>query len=531
MAQPYSIYSSDAAHSEDDHSQVLPAGSAADNLVRLFNFPSTKQKKVIVLSATPEPGVDAIFEESYGWVQWLRTFDPAGTFSLLRDNHQALQSFKFKLTLNKQWTTTFSSATASLQDAFGDDSKKIEVPGVIPGISGMSLLCCGLVSPATALTATVEQLFIFTGQSRMAKLIPAIARAWTAKLDASNYKGKRNALWFDPSWGLQTTIRLQFALEDKDALQTMIATALPGLTITSADVVCRKILTQGQTVQGLVGVDQGGVVFSVECSVGSVKLVAGVDFKESGITLTLTALDKEALDGILSWLGGVVSLDLTFLKGLINPPEDTDNVFEGLALRQITVDLESTSDPEKHRLSRFRMDLEVAGNFGQEASGSKPVFLASYLWMRGSGKLGSIQAELWSGFDDSAPALQPYYEPWTNLRPLTEDPGRSINLETLVPNQKIDIPSNIPSSIKRATVVLSQKQVAFGATIQSKPVEEGDVPQPYLGLVSLDAFYEWGKSSQFDFKLRVLAGIKPDVSSRHQESALLIGDVVYERSG
>lgn len=118
------------------------------------------------------------------------------------------------------------------------------------------------------------------------------------------------------------------------------------------------------------------------------------------------------------------------------------------------------------------------------------------------------------------------------MQPFIPDPSKTLNLATLIPHQTVEIPKTVPSDVTRASIVLSQKGVAIGVTIETeKGVEAGDVPQPYLGLVRLDASYEWGKTSDFNFKFGITAGIVPSSHSAHQEPALLEGDLTYQRSG
>lgn len=402
--EKYYIYSKDAKQSEGEHSQVLQEGPL-NTLVSTFSFRSTAEEKVIVLSKTPEPDTATDFDAAYGWSQWLKQFDKDGQFSLTRDKSNAIQSFNFQLKLNDaKWATTFSSSADVLKEAFGDDHAAIiESPGIVIDDTDKQspLLCCGLVRPTSPLSVNIEELFNYVGLSSMVGIIPSQVREWTAKLGESNYKKRRNAMWFDPSFRLQTTIRLQFALDMVEPLRDLIKGALPGFCITAADVTCRKILTEGRTAKGSIGIDQGGVVFSVDCEVKSshqpaVKMKAGLEFKEAGITIVLRTLNANALEGVLIWLGEVIAGDLLFIKDIVHHPSDSDKSFEGLSLHQITIGLDTLRDQNKPRLARFSIDFEVAGNFGQDGKGRKPVFLASYFWTTTGPKLGSIQAQLWN---------------------------------------------------------------------------------------------------------------------------------------
>jgi hypothetical protein len=127
-------------------------------------------------------------------------------------------------------------------------------------------------------------------------------------------------------------------------------------------------------------------------------------------------------------------------------------------------------------------------------------------------------------------ALQPHYETWSDLQPFTENPGTSINLETIIRGEHVDIPKSLPSKITRAFVELSLENVAFGATVEADgKISPGEVPQPYLGEVELDASYAWGKVKEFKFDFKVIAGIEPSDESKHKEAAVLTGDLSYTR--
>lgn len=408
----YRIYSSDSGKSPGDHQTVLQKGRL-DSLVSTFDFPSTSETKVIVLSTRPGPNQVTPFAANYGWSKWLQNFDSQGQFTVtFGEDLQIIQDFKFRLkpAFSKSWSVEFSSDSTALEDAFGDEANQIAAPGVD---KTKEILICALVKPDSKLTATVEDLFFFAGLSGN-PLVGGLG----VTLDESNYKRNRNAMWFDPSYDLQTTIRLQFGLDNKDMLQRLIDEALTPQSnmqrrfqIEEVHVVCQKVLTEGQTSQGLEGIDNGDVSFSVACALvegakRSVTMKGGVKFSSSGITFTLTMTSANALQGVLLWLGEVISDTLqidSFFGG--KGKDGTQSVFGYLNLRQITISLDTGENRSKPSLSSFRIDIEVPAHFGKDANGSQPVFMASYVWSQGMGNMGRINAQLWTPGKSAAPTF------------------------------------------------------------------------------------------------------------------------------
>lgn len=416
----YRFYSSDSGKSPGDHQTVLQKGRL-DSLVSTFDFPSTSEKKVIVLSKRPGPNKDTTFAANYGWSKWLQNFDSKGQFTLTCGEDLQIQGFKFRLkpVFSKSWNVEFSSDSTALYDAFGVEADQIAAPGVE---KTKEILICALVKPDSKLTATVEDLFFYAG-------LPGnpLLGGLRVTLDESNYLGNRNAMWFDPAYNLQTTIRLQFGLDDKDVLQRLIDNALTPRSnmqrqfkIEEVYAVCQKVLTEGETSQGLEGIDNGDVSFGVACALvegakRSVTMEGGVKCSSSGITFTLTMTSANALQGILLWLGEVISDTLqidSFFGG--KGKDDTESVFGDLNLRQISISLDTGENRSKPGLSSFRIDIEVPAHFGKDTNGRQPVFMASYVWSQEIGNLGRISAQLWTPGKSATPT---FYSSVFNLCP------------------------------------------------------------------------------------------------------------------
>ncbi|KAA8652935.1 uncharacterized protein ATNIH1004_001844 [Aspergillus tanneri] len=527
--EKFYVYSSDAGQSASNNKLILSPGIPIDKFV------SSLKGKVVILKNQPKEPVYTPLDDSDLWKEWMGRFDTNATLNLMLDsNLKALQSFLFSF--ETPWgTLSFDSSSQYLQSAFEKGvADTIGPPGA--AIDGTSpILYNGLVAPKSPYTPTVEALFTFVGLSDMIATLPPFVPQLEVSLDASNYVQGRNAMWFNPRLGYQTTIRLQFQLKDGKALEQLFQQALPGITISAPKVICKKILTEGQTVDGAVSIDQGSVSFQATCTVSAksgnplTALTAGIEFDEAGITLTLK-LSKGILDALLQWLGELIGVKPDSVKGIFGG--QGDRTFQGLNVQQVVFRLEKTADLNSYQLASARVDMEVAGDFGK-IDGKKPVFLASYIWTREIGGLGNIRGELWNSYDISKQrVLQPRYELWTDLVPFTKNPGTEINLETLIPGVQVDIPQNIPSKVSRALLVLSSNHVAFGATVVAvKNASPGQVPQPYLGELGLDVSYTRGKQEkEFLFQFEVMAGIQPGKGSSHPEDdATLIGDFTYTR--
>ncbi|XXG94182.1 hypothetical protein Hte_000434 [Hypoxylon texense] len=521
----YTIYSSDSdTHSPDD-SFVLPANTFIDKFV------SCLETKSIALKTKPTPNSDTPFDGSDKLAEWFSRLDKAGTFSLLldptlSDKEKALQEFTFKFTA--PWGLTFSSSAEALKSTFGEQGSTIEIPGVDEQLK----LYCGLLPPDSDIKSIVKDAFEYVGLSEVVEDLPSTLGGLTMTLAPKEIAGNRNAMWFEPAYSLQTIIRLQFKLDNQSDLEEIFHDAIPGFRITDATVVAKKIFTQGITAGDPIGVDKGSVVFVADCTISNkgeevqAEMKAGIEFSSSSITLRLKMSKPDALQAILTWLGDLVSEDVGSITSLFG------NIFDGINLQQVVIGLSTDEDKNKPTLESFRIDTEVAGNFGQ-VNNKKPVFLASFVWSAGPyGGMGStMRAQLWNSFTTTpSRTLSPYYEAYQDPQPFTPNPGTSINLETLIPGQTIEIPDRVPSAIKRGYLVLSNTGVSIGATIETdEDVPSGNVPQPYLGQVRLDASYAWGKESEFDFKLGIQTGIQPSESSTHQLPALLEGEISYQR--
>lgn len=390
--EKFYIYSSKAGKSPGESVQVLSRDTNTDKFV------SSLKDQVIILEARPDPV--GSFDSSDEWSKWLTKFNPTGELSLEVDDTAAIRSFEFNFTA--PWDIKFRSSTDALNFSFGappvigtDKAARLPVPGVDQ--EGL-MLYCGLVpSQNTVLKSTVRDLFDYVGIAGIVPSLPYDLPSWSVSLDMSNASEKHNALWFNPSFGSQTTVRLQFRLDAEGILQELLNFALPGLKIQTADVICKKVLIAAEAETGPIGVDQGHVMFSVKCFVvppdnHAVNMIAGIEFRKLDILLTFRLDSKDSLSGILHWLGGLISDELGFVKDLLNK----DDLFEYFELRRMTIGLDTTEDAEKPKLSHFGIDIEVSATFGRGSDLKPVVFLVTYIWTEEGSRMGSIRGQFWN---------------------------------------------------------------------------------------------------------------------------------------
>ncbi|KAF7559939.1 hypothetical protein G7046_g4213 [Stylonectria norvegica] len=529
----YHIYSSKAVPEGGDDTQILTPQTNIDNFVTLL---PTEQ---LVLKAAPTAdNLVGEFDESDGFAKWMTNLDDKGAITLNFDSIAAknVESFDFHLT--KPWNITFSSIASVLLFSFGPQTavpnSRIPSPGLMP--EG-TLLYFGLDPKRTKdLKSTIKGLFDFAG---VISSPPSILANWEVELEIDDANSNHNALWFAPADFFQTTVRLQFSLLGayKDKFQTIIAEALSGFSFESVDAICKKTLILAETEAGQQALDNGQVMLQAKCSVTppnhpKVDMLAGVEFFGSSYSLSLQLDTPDALSGILIWLGSLVpggGIDLSFIEDILSK----DKIFSNVFLRRINVELDGKPPGDKTTLSSFSVDIEVKAAFGKASGTSKPVvFLLTYTWAKDGPRWGTIRGDLWNWFDNSPIRdLSPNYEIIANLLPLTADPASTLDLVNMIPNQTVEnIPRNIPTEISRAYIMLSNDNFAIGCTIQSKAVqttEQDLVPQLDLGIISIDGSYSWGKSSNFQLNVGVMAQMRPSVDSKHQDTAILTGTLSY----
>lgn len=381
-----------------DNIQVLTPGTNVDNFVsKLTNM-------VLILQTAPSTESLLVkFDEKDIWATWMASLDPTGSLSLTFDNvtSKAITSFRYQFL--DPWDMTFSSDPETLLYTFGPEegtnNERIPIPGLM---SDGLLLYMGLDTKLTTkkLEATIEDLYDFAG---METTPPSFVADWKVFLDPqdANNSKKRNAMWFNPVNFMQTVVRLRFSLDTtaKDNFQNLFNEVLPGLEFTAVDAICTRSTVLADTEQGAAPVEDGKFYFLVESTVkpeghDAVNMTASVKCYEIGYSLTLRFDTPGAISGLLAWLAGLISAgdDMNFIQDLLG-----NEVFSGVNLRQIKIEIEKDDVAGKSSLSSFSVDIEISTTFGKKAeSAQSAVFLISYHWSKSTGGSGSISGEFWN---------------------------------------------------------------------------------------------------------------------------------------
>lgn len=403
--EKYYIYASTSGKAPSARVKILDSDTATDKFVASLN-----KDQVIILAATPEP--TASFDDSDATRKWLTNLDPDASAALKLDTNIDSFIVQFKA----PWSLTFSSAADVLLFTFGApptigenaSAARIQPPGLD---ADGTMLTCGLDFTQTEdiKGCAIKDLFKYADLAGMVDLLPSGIPDLPVILTTPKPGDgpKRNALWFVPSLELQTTVRLQFQLTVFDALQDILCYALKGFTLKSADAIYKKMTVLAATEKGNKPLDEGVVLFSIQCSVQAgeagapaVSMTAGVEFSPSGICLTLLFTSEKPLSGILKWLAWLIGDDALegFVNEMLNKAENGTKILPNFNLRRLSLGLDNLKNKDQPVLASFSFDIEVTANFGR---GSKPnpkpvVFLISYHWSRISGGFGTLAGELWN---------------------------------------------------------------------------------------------------------------------------------------
>ncbi|KAI1468602.1 uncharacterized protein F4812DRAFT_470487 [Daldinia caldariorum] len=531
----YYIYASSSEQVPSDDVSVLDEGSPVDTFVATLN-----DGKFIILSS--KPGPTASFDDSDETKKWFQQLDSTATGSVTLDSTlKDIESFELQFT--QPWPLVFSSASDVLLFTFGppaDGSNSSRIPP--PGVNAAGdMLTLGLdFSKIDDIPSVkVSDLFTHAGIEGMVDYVPSELLDVTATLTAPGQGDpKRNALWYTPSSYKQAVMRLQFQVPDIDPLQIILGGILNGFTLTSADLIFNKDMLLAETESGPEPIFRGSLAFDIGCSLkgsgaddpvvstGAGITAAAIELSEDYMILTFLFQSQDPLKGIVKWLGSLIDDSLDSLLDILTK----DNIFSGINLRRMIVSLD-TKDPNKRKLSSFSFDIEVSANFGTSDSGLKPVFLISYNWNNLAGGVGQLAGRLWNDFDFSPDKdLLPQMEKWSDLQPLTKSPADSIDIATLIPGQTVDsIPDTLPSDITFAYIALTQDSFNIRCSITANPPPPDSTPQPYLGEVTLEGSFTWGKSSAFTLSVYINAAIEPsEGASDTALPAILQGSLDYD---
>ncbi|KAI9648823.1 hypothetical protein NHQ30_003464 [Ciborinia camelliae] len=502
----------------------LESGTSHDNFVCALKYGF-----IALVSEPTESNLIVEIDSSDGLVEWFSLLNDnkkeGYKFSLKFDNQQKIESFHFSF--SNPWALPFGSATKDLEFSFGDDSKQIPESGI--SLDGTTLYCGLDESLLKPIEPTIRAVITYSGLASMLSYIPAIILDTEVTLDASTAKDNRNALWFRPANHFETTFRTQFELTTLENLQNEL-NIIPDLIIKDANIVCKRVLGAMDTSTAQVPINAGQIIFYTTVLVGSEKseMKAAILWLQTSIKIILEPT-LESLASMLSWIAGFTGASLDVHQIL----EDSGAFKkDAIKLRRITIGLAlGDAAYPATEVSDFRVDIEVPATFGQDHDSVQTVvFLITYSWTATIGGLGSLIGQLWTGFDVTK-TTSPTYEPWTELKPITEDPADRIKLLKIIPGgETVDnLPNYIPTDITEAYISVSDKNFAIRATVKaSSGAEPGDLPQPYLGLLRLAFSYTWSPASSFTLQFKILAGLRPSVASKHKDPATIQGQLDYD---
>jgi hypothetical protein len=412
---PFIIYSSVAKKGNTGSIKTLTANTNIDNFVRQLSTSSLVFPKAPNSSSAETISLDT----SDITFKWLTLLDPNGTVSAGFHDATTQDIDNFQVHMAAPWDLVFSSAATSLVTTFGSKGSEALAPVSkvpVPGLEDDgNLLYMGLDPTTTPVTATVKEVFAFSGLDSppLSELAP-----WGLTLRVSNDPAKpiRNALWYSVLNYNQTILRLQFSLSDADraTFQSYIVQALPSIVFKRVDFICRRTIT-GTTASGITSASSNGeVLIEAECHLKpkdhDLKIRAGISIFHDSYSFTFQ-LDEQikghsALGDILAWLAeciGIQSNDFSFVTDMIMQ-QNGKSFGDALALRRIKISLGTEDGGKTTKLMSFRVDIQATATFGHEnGSDGKPrdvdpvVFLLTYSWERGGPTFGSVKGRLWNG--------------------------------------------------------------------------------------------------------------------------------------
>jgi hypothetical protein len=178
------------------------------------------------------------------------------------------------------------------------------------------------------------------------------------------------------------------------------------MTLSRADVIAKKNVVLAGTENGMDMMNNGSIVFDVECSVQAgtpgapaVDMLAAVEFFGFSISLVFIFKSADPLSGILKWLAWLTG-DATvesFVNEMLNKTVDSIKLLPDANLRRMNITLDTSEDADKPTLSSFSITIEVTANFGRGDGQVPSAFLVTYSWSKITGDLGTLYGRLWNG--------------------------------------------------------------------------------------------------------------------------------------
>lgn len=381
--EKFYIYAS-TAEKQQDPKLVINKDTTSDEFVaELLN-------KVIIVTKRPsEPAFDATFHQDDEWAKWLKVLNKDGKFSLTMAKDKA-EIDHFELAFQDPIALKFSSTKSALINAFGDDAKDIRAPGY-----DSQELCAGLIKPNDSPDGEVELEKVWKFAGLLPTMLPTVLQNLKVGMDWSLPQKHRNALWFNPGFGSQLTIRLAMHLASVDTLNTLIHSDWLKMSITKAEVVAKKVVTAADTGKRKLAVNEGDALLGLGCKLNKdLELTGCAQFSDGLIKFTLQTDTTDAVAKIIAWLGDVIwgqDDKLKEMEKLLHTEP-----CESITFRRFQLTLDTSGS--KPRVQSFRVDVQAATVIGQDPSKSnKTLFRISYTWsnMPGIDSLGTIRGQLW----------------------------------------------------------------------------------------------------------------------------------------
>lgn len=368
--------------------QVLPDGHGKEFVALL------RDSKIQHQSLSVE------FLKIHSWFQWLQ--NSIGAASLSVTDTGGVLGFELGL---KPSTTTATSPIFRFTSAGFSTALGVPPSSYIPGdVSGLSsngeTLIFGLdpLPGSPELEMTLPEVFAFAGLHGLVNVLPLlddIKLPLDRQLNPATTLGNtpvhasRNAIWFEPKNSYKTVIRLQFTVP-LDKIHEFFTKHLKGaegtshtLGITAAYVVVKKTLREmrWQADRSRFSMEMNVTLvakFKIRLTTNaSIDFSAALTFNHSSFNFDLVPQGTETFKKVLIWLATIAEIKD------FEPQLETVTDALGIKGFDITrISLTFATHPPK--LLYLRLELRVVH---QDA-----VFLFSYTWSRGGGKL---KAELW----------------------------------------------------------------------------------------------------------------------------------------
>ncbi|KAH0538452.1 hypothetical protein FGG08_004950 [Glutinoglossum americanum] len=498
---------------------------------------------VVCLAAAPPSGTDpatTLLLESDEMGAWLMDAIGARDVAVTNSGAGAVSGFEFGVEIkegSEGQVLIFSTAAAS--DAF-----TVDVPDM-GYLEDSDTIVFGLdTRPPPPPDIVLSDLVDYLGlQEQVGSLTMAALGDLKLKLSGpAAVKGNRNAVWFEPSNGYKTTLRLQYDIDNTTLFITsgLLSQIGADIKLDKGFVIGRRTAMWSTSAKSVAVVQDGSIAFGLEMTVLSkIPFEAIIEPLPSAIRLQLTLKSdiSGALETILEWLASKVGLAGQFdFQGWLKKAAGKVN-FAQVCLRRVVMVFgleDAPGNKANGTLEEFGVEMEVKLNFG----GTKTaLFLVSFNWAGGTG--GALSADLWTAppIGDAKTTIMPLlpgYESYMELSPVTilpSDLGPTLDLTALAGWE--GLPEQIPTQIAQAGIKIGSDGISFSGNMLCKEPEKTDdkAPEIPLGKIELAASYAWGAETKFEVSLAMTAIFMPPANSKYGSPIEVSGSIVKDKDG